>query len=380
MQYNIIEQNKIVVNVVDPKINQNQDEFVMYNIEGQDNQGNFQIQHRFSEFYQLRSLLVQKWQYCYIPSLPQKVVQGNLSLQLIYQRLVMLNHFMKQLSHFQFLWYSNEVQIFLRQQQIQDSNSNEQQKNYADVLISTFPDFAENAIDQENETKIEQFFLFIQNATPILQNYRVNMKNKINISKNYFEQMNIFKNFFIPEYEVILQINVENQNIYQPRKIFEDDENNCDLSENQKQFYIMYIQIKIELNEFNVLNELIQKRKELQLDIQSLNEQLQKQVNYVSETQTNGLNIIMKFITTKEEEIEKSLNKLKQLEKELTIKVQIFNLITNKLASDVQFLKQIFLENYQNVVRQMSRFFKQNAQKSVSYYQNLLQQLEKQGL
>ncbi|CAD8147200.1 unnamed protein product [Paramecium pentaurelia] len=380
MQYNIIEQNKIHVSVRDPTINQNQDEFVMYNIEGQDNTGNFQIQHRFSEFYQLRSLLAQKWQYCYIPALPQKVVQGNLSQQLIYQRLVMLNHFMKQLSHFQFLWYSKEVQIFLRQQYIQDNNSNEQQENYADLLISTFPDFAENVIDQENETKIDQFFLFIQNATPILQNYKFIMKNKINVSKNYFEQINIFKNFFIYEYESILEINVINQGSSQPRKIFEDYENNCELSENEKQFYIMYIQIKIELNEFNVLIELIQERRKLQQEIQSLNEQLQKQVNYVSDTQNNGLNIIMQFLTTKEEEIEKSLTKLKQLEKELTTKVQIFNLITNKLASDIQFLKQIFFENYHYVVRQMSQFFKQNAQKSISYYQDLLEQIEKQGL
>ncbi|CAD8049159.1 unnamed protein product [Paramecium primaurelia] len=380
MQYNIIEQNKILVSVRDPTINQNQDEFVKYNIEGQDNTGNFQIQHRFSEFYQLRSLLAQKWQYCYIPALPQKVVQGNLSQQLIYQRLVMLNHFMKQLSHFKFLWYSKEVQIFLRQQNIQDNNFNEQLDNYADLLISTFPDFAENVIDQENETKIDQFFLFIQNATPILQNYKVIMKNKINVSKNYFEQINIFKNFFIYEYESILEINVINQGSSQPRKIFEDYENNCELSDNEKQFYIMYIQIKIELNEFNVLNELIQERRKLQQEIQSLNEQLQKQVNYVSDTQNNGLNIIMQFLTTKEEEIEKSLTKLKQLEKELTTKVQIFNLITNKLASDIQFLKQIFFENYHYVVRQMSKFFKQNAQKSIYYYQDLLQQIEKQGL
>ncbi|CAD8052585.1 unnamed protein product [Paramecium primaurelia] len=378
MQNNIIEQNKIVVRVKDPTINQNQEEFVIYNIEGQDNTGDFQIQHRFSEFYQLRSLLALKWQYCYIPALPPKVIQGNMSLQVIYQRLIMLNHFMKQLSHFSFLWYSQEVQTFLRQQYIKESNSNVQQENYANLLISIFPDFAENIIDQEIETKINQFYLFIQNVTPILQNYKILMKNQINVSKYYFEQINIFQTYFIPEYEKILEINVENFRSRQTSKIFQNDQNNCILSDTDKQFYIMYIQIKIELNEFQVLIELIQKRDQLKLQIQTLNEQLKKQVNYVSEIQNNGLNIIKQLLTTKENEIEKQLFNLKQLEKELTMKVSLFSLITNKLGSDIQFLKRNFSENYYFVVREMSKFFKQNAQKNITYYQNLLQQIEKQ--
>ncbi|CAD8143591.1 unnamed protein product [Paramecium octaurelia] len=361
MQNNIIEQNKIVVTVKDPTINQNHEEFVMYNIEGQDNAGDFQIQHRFSEFYQLRSLLAQKWQYCYIPALPPKVVQGNLSLKVIYQRLMMFDHFMKQLSNFSFLWYSHEVQAFLRQLQLRKSNSNEWQENYANLLISIFPDFAENVIDQEVETKINQFFLFIQNATPILQNYKAIMKNKLTISKQHHEQINIFQTFFIPEYEKILEINVEKTRSRQTSKIFQEDQSNC---------------IKIELNEFQVLIELIQKREQLKLQIQTLNEQLQKKVKYVSEIQNNGLNIIKQLVTTKEDEIEKAFLNLKQLEKELTIQVSLFSLITNKLASDIQFLKKVFSENYYQVVKQMSKLFKQNAQKNISFYQNLLLEIE----
>ncbi|CAK67370.1 unnamed protein product (macronuclear) [Paramecium tetraurelia] len=382
MQNNIIDQNKIVVTVKDPTINQNQEEFVLYNIEGQDNAGDFQIQHRFSEFFQLRSLLAQKWQYCYIPALPPKVVQGNLSLKVIYQRLMMLDHFMKQLSNFSFLWYSHEVQAFLRQQQLRKSNSNEQQENYANLLISIFPHFAENVIDQEVETKIDQFLLFIQNATPILQNYKVIMKSKLTISKQHFEQINIFQTFFIPEYEKILETNVEQIRSRQTSKIFQEDQSNCVLSDTDKQFYIMYIQIKIELNEFQVLIELIQKREQLKLQIQTLNEQLQRKVKYVSEIQNNGLNIIKQLVTTKEDEIEKAFLNLKQLEKELTIQVSFFSLITNKLASDIQLLKKVFSQNYYQVVREMSKLFKQNAQKdqNISFYQNLLLEIEKSEL
>ncbi|CAD8060248.1 unnamed protein product [Paramecium sonneborni] len=380
MQDYIIEQNKIDVIVQDPTIKQNQEEFIIYKIQGQDRTGNFQIQRRFSEFYQLRLQLVEKWQYCYIPAIPEKAIQGNMTQQFVYQRLQMLNYFMRQLSHFQYLWYSQEVQNFIRQPNIQESNSNQQQKNYADYLISIFPQFAENPISQQNETIIEQFFLFIQNATPILQNYKLIMKNQINKSKNYFQQINIFQNYFIPEYETSLNENFEELQFRSSSKLIFDVQKDFDLSDNEKQFYIMYTQIKIELNEFQVLNGVIQEKKQLYLEIQSLKKQLKKQVNYVSEIQNKGLNIIKKILITKDEEIELQLSKLKQFEKELTIKISIYNLITNKLAIEIEFLKKIFSESYYCLVREMSQYFKKNAQDNISFYQNLLQQIENQGL
>ncbi|CAD8152065.1 unnamed protein product [Paramecium pentaurelia] len=366
MQNNIIEQNKIVVRVKDPTINQNQEEFVIYNIEGQDNTGNFQIQHRFSEFYQLRSLLALKWQYCYIPALPPKVIQGNMSLQVIYQRLIMLNHFMKQLSHFSFLWYSQEVQTFLRQQYIKESNSNEQQENYANLLISIFPDFAENIIDQEIETKINQFYLFIQNATPILQNYKILMKNQINVSKYYFEQINIFQTYFIPEYEKILEINVENFRSRQTSKIFQNDQNNCILNDTDK----------LKLNQMNFKFQLSQFKKEI-----NQNYRYKLQMN----NSKNKLTMYLKFKIMAQIQLNNY-----QLQKKMKLKnhylIQNKKRIDNESFSLFPYYKQIRFR-YQVFEKEFFRkllFCSQRNEQifqikcNITYYQNLLQQIEKQ--
>lgn len=47
---------------------------MLINFKGSDNNGEFEVIRRYSDFTKLRTMLVQKWPGCYIPPLPPKAL------------------------------------------------------------------------------------------------------------------------------------------------------------------------------------------------------------------------------------------------------------------------------------------------------------------
>ena len=49
--------------------------YIIYDIEGADKHGNFQVKRRFKDFFELRTRLVENWPGVLIPPLPEKKMQ-----------------------------------------------------------------------------------------------------------------------------------------------------------------------------------------------------------------------------------------------------------------------------------------------------------------
>lgn len=95
-----------------------------YTVTGRDSQGDWTCQRRYNEFESLYQTLVARWPGCYIPAIPEKTaytidvqnmkMQDNLDSEFVEGRRMLLEKFIKELSHFDYLLESKEFQIFAR--------------------------------------------------------------------------------------------------------------------------------------------------------------------------------------------------------------------------------------------------------------------------
>ena len=87
-----------------------------YTVTGRDNNGEWTCQRRFNEFEALQKCLVERWPGCYIPAIPEKVsmtidvqnmkMQDNSDAEFVEGRRILLEKFIRELSHFEYLLHS----------------------------------------------------------------------------------------------------------------------------------------------------------------------------------------------------------------------------------------------------------------------------------
>ena len=93
---------------------QDQGGHIVYEVKGRDNQGVFECQRRYNEFFVLHELLTKRWPGCPIPRMPSKQKFGNKDLVFIQERRYYLERFLRKLSHFGYIINGPEFQIFCR--------------------------------------------------------------------------------------------------------------------------------------------------------------------------------------------------------------------------------------------------------------------------
>lgn len=51
--------------------------YIVFTIKGRDQNGEFEVERRYSDFLLFRNTLSQKWPGCFIPAIPSKKLIGN---------------------------------------------------------------------------------------------------------------------------------------------------------------------------------------------------------------------------------------------------------------------------------------------------------------
>lgn len=67
----------------------------MYTVMGCDSTGKFEIFRRYSDFWTLRELFLDRWAGLYIPPIPSKRTVGNTKTEFISERCFLLNLFIR---------------------------------------------------------------------------------------------------------------------------------------------------------------------------------------------------------------------------------------------------------------------------------------------
>lgn len=108
---------KIEVTLGDPVLRSSgafSKDYIDYAISGTDKKGKFLANRRYKEFELLRTKLEEMFPLFFIPGLPEKKAVNNTSPEFVKARQRGLEHFIFRLSKLSHMWYSNEMQHFLR--------------------------------------------------------------------------------------------------------------------------------------------------------------------------------------------------------------------------------------------------------------------------
>jgi len=88
--------------------------YTVYIIQGQDEQGIFRIERRYSDFEKLREVMVSRHPGCSIPELPWKGILPSTNSSVMKKREIELADFLWRVVAKIYLYYSEEFQLFLR--------------------------------------------------------------------------------------------------------------------------------------------------------------------------------------------------------------------------------------------------------------------------
>lgn len=177
---------------------------VTYTVRGHDDDGPFEGSKRYNDFFNLRSVLLQRWPGVYIPPIPPKAIR-NKDDRFLLERKHFLERFLILTSKIDHIMKSDEFRLFSRP-------SGEIDKAAA-LLPAVSPDFLleryknnlnlseeVDAHDQvDNKALINDYQSFCKTFMKTLKHMRDSTKNFVGdgdkLNDNYKEMMNLFTKF-----------------------------------------------------------------------------------------------------------------------------------------------------------------------------------------
>ncbi|CAD8060624.1 unnamed protein product [Paramecium sonneborni] len=185
--------------------------FTVYLIKGSDNQGSFEVQRRYNDFFELRELLVKKWPGCYIPPIPEKALASGNDIETVQIRRRLMEVFLMAITQLPYIYYSEDFQqLFLRSNSQDIAKIYQQQKaittsDIIDRLKIAYPKL--DVRDQSNSEymlAISTFSGQLRKSQAILKTY-IDQANIVAQTRRILqdEKLNLF-NGSLPFYEKVI--------------------------------------------------------------------------------------------------------------------------------------------------------------------------------
>ena len=184
------------------------------------------VSRRYRDFDALRKKFVERWPGVFIPNIPHKKTMGATDKDIVDLRIEMINRFLKKLSNIDYLFNSDEMELF-----VQNSNNvpktldNIKQDSYMDLLkkyTSTFTDYDDNFDTITGKTEQDEFYKKLNVMYPKLRSFRAfifqEKERYKSVQENYLAVVNMLSLY---EKEIINTFvnNDENKLVFQmPKK------------------------------------------------------------------------------------------------------------------------------------------------------------------
>ena len=162
-----------------------------------------QLTRRYSDFFALYEKLIQRWPGVYVPRIPPKKITGNQDPSVIKTRMRLLNRFCLNLSNIEYLYKSEETNIFKSNNPDVAASLNKlPELNYTDMLArmkEAFPEYNENYDIIVGKSKIAEFDSFLKKCQKNIEEFQ----NSVNLAsekretekKQYLEMIHGFSNY-----------------------------------------------------------------------------------------------------------------------------------------------------------------------------------------
>ena len=307
----------------------------------------------YKDFDALRKKLVERWPGIFIPNIPHKKKVGNKGKKIIGLRLKMINRFLNKLSKLEYLFNSEEMELFLQNtSSVSKTLEGIKLENYEDLLKKyslAFTEYDDNFDAKAGKEEQDKFLKKLTEIYPKIKHFRSlvsQAKEKYKADQeNYLAVINM-----LSVYEK------ENLNTFvnsEEDKLVFFNMNNIEICENiskvQEQVINPYDRLYDAITEDYLNTEAMIEGLETLKNLQDTYNKLQKNLNntnnILNELQA-GKSTVKTMFKKKEKEISKLSTEKEDLEKNINNLGEIIKIATFNMQNTIENFKTISLDNY----------------------------------
>ena len=157
------------------------------------------LSRRYRDFDALRRTFIERWPGIFIPNIPHKKTMGNTDKEIVDLRIEMINRFLKKISNIDYLFNSDEMELFLQNSaDVPKTLGGIEKETYQNLLkkySSVFTDYDDNFDTIAGKTEQDEFYKKLNVMYPKLRSFRAFIfqeKERFDVvQKNYLSVINM---------------------------------------------------------------------------------------------------------------------------------------------------------------------------------------------
>jgi hypothetical protein len=313
------------------------------------------LSRRYRDFDALRKKLIERWPGVFIPNIPHKKTVGNKDKEIVDMRIEMINRFLKKLSKIDYLYNSDEMELFLQNSSnVSKTLDSIKEDTYEELLkkySSVFTDYDDNFDAAAGKPEQDEFAKRLSQNYPRLRAFRsfiYGEKERFKEEqKNYLAVINKLS-FYEKEIVNTLVNNDENKLVFFNMKNI----NLCKNISNAQDKVInpfdrLYEAITEDYLNTEAMAEALESLKGLQDNYAKLTQNLTSTNVQLNDLQAGKTNIkSMLIFKGKEEKISGLMMEKEKLEKDIENLGQVIKIATFNMKNEIKNFKNVSLENY----------------------------------
>ena len=313
------------------------------------------LSRRYRDFDALRKKFVERWPGVFIPNIPHKKTVGNKDKEIVGMRIEMINRFLKKLSKIDYLYNSDEMELFLQNSSnvpktldsIKESTYEELLRKYSNV----FTDYDDNFDTSAGKQMQDDFAKKLAQNYPRLRNFRtfiyMEKERFKEEQKNYLAVINSLS-FYEKEIINTFVNNDENKLVFFNMKNITLCKNISNAQEKVINPYDrLYQAITEDYLNTEAMIEALESLKKLQENYIKLTRNLTSTNMLLNDLQAGKTNVKSLFsFKGREENISTLMMEKEKYDKDIANLGQIIQIATFNMQNEIKNFKNISLENY----------------------------------
>ena len=328
------------------------------------------LARRYRDFDALRRKFVDRWPGVFIPNIPHKKTVGHTDKEIVELRIEMINRFLKKISNIDYLFNSDEMELFLQNSSnIPKTLDNIKPDSYQDLLkkySSVFTDYDDNFDTIAGKTDQDEFYRLLNDMYPRLRGFRAfifqEKERYKGVQQNYLGIINMLSLY---EKEIVNTYvnNDENSLVFFNMKNIDLCKNISNAQEKVINPYDhLYEAITEDYLDTEAMIEALESLKSLQDTYNKLTKNLTSTNVQLNDLQAGKTNVksLLSF-KGREDNINKLMSEKEKLEKDIENLGQVIKIATFNMQNQIKKFKIVCLENYYSELNKIEKDTEANA-------------------
>ena len=313
------------------------------------------MSRRYRDFDALRKKFCERWPGVFIPNIPHKKTVGNTDKEIVGLRIEMINRFLKKLCNIDYLFNSDEMELFLQNtNNVSKTLDNIKEDSYQQLLkkySATFTDYDENFDTIQGNIEQDDFYKKLNVMYPKLRAFRAFIfqeKERYRVvEKNYLAVINMLSLY---EKEIVNTYvnNDENRLVFFNMKNIDLCKNISNVQEKMINPYDrLYEAITEDYLDTEAMQEALESLKNLQETHNKLNKNLSSTIEQLNDLQSGKTNVknLLSF-KKKDDNANQLMSEKEKLEKDIEDLGHVIKIATFNMQNQIKKFKIVCLENY----------------------------------